>query len=390
MSLKAKTGLLLLGLVAGLTFVEIAPRALRGLLPRNVRSLERVYAGRAKWEEMMVPDRQLGYRPRPGLDLLYPSEGRDIVVRTTSHGLGDIGFRDLGTTAPFDAIVLGDSFTFCDDVSVDRCWVRLLGERSGMSIASLGISGFSTLAEGRVLQQYGARLRPKLVILGLFPNDFNDNLRFNEWVTSGHPDFWEWRKAREGRGVIRGWLAGHSIIYRLFDAATRSGEGKIFRYQKNGLNLVLRTDRLFSDENRESARRAASELMRQALIDINRAAAAMGARFVVVLIPSKEEVYWDVVRPDLSSSARVEVDGPLAIVEDVCREQMIPACDLRPVFRRHAREHRQLYLRVSGHWNDEGNDLAATSVSECLAALALPTRRVEPGSPGTGHDQPLK
>jgi hypothetical protein len=87
-----------------------------GLLPGDVRGLERVYAGRAKWEEMMVSDPELGYRPKPGLDMLYPSEGRNIVVRTTAHGLGDIGFRDIDTKPPFDAIALGDSFTFCDDV----------------------------------------------------------------------------------------------------------------------------------------------------------------------------------------------------------------------------------------------------------------------------------
>jgi hypothetical protein len=380
MRLNAKIGLLLFGLVGGLAFVEIAPRALGGLLPQNVRGLERVYAGRAKWEEMMVPDRVLGYRPKPGLDLLYPSEGRNIVVRTTSHGLGDIGFRDIGTSAPFDAIALGDSFTFCDDVPVDACWVRLVGERSGLSIATLGVSGFSTLAEARVLEQYGMQLHPKLVLLGLFPNDFNDNLRFSEWATSGNPDFWEWRKAREGRGVIRGWLASHSITYRLFDAVTRSRGSGNFRYQKNGLSLMLRTDRFLPDENREKERRNAWELMRTALLDMNRTAAASGARFAVILIPSKEEVYWDVVRQDLSAGAPADVDRPLGMVEGFCREQQIPVCDLRPVFQSQAKEYRQLYLRVSGHWNDAGNDLAATTIARCLASQGLvpPPHAIDP------------
>jgi hypothetical protein len=371
MQWKAKAGLLLLGLCVGLVCVELLPRVLSGMMPGDVRGLERVYAGRAKWEEMMVADPDLGYRPKPGLDLLYPSEGRNIVVRTTAHGLGDIGFRDIETKPPFDAIALGDSFTFCDDVPVETCWVRLLGERAGMSIASLGISGFSTLAEQRVLRSYGKRLRPRLVLLGLFPNDFNDNLRFAEWKNSGHPDFWEWRKSREGRGAIRGWLAAHSAAYRLIDAALRSDESKTFRYKRNGLNLVLRTDRWISDSRQASEREEGWRLMQQALLEMQRDAASIGARLVVVLIPSKEEVYWNVVRDELPADAAAGIDRPLALVADFCAQQGIAACDLRPAFEREAERHRQLYLRISGHWTDEGNHLAADAITACLQSRGL-------------------
>lgn len=365
--------LLAAGLLIGLLFVEVLPRTLAGLLPKNFRKLERVYAGRGKWEEMMVPDPELGYHPKPGLDLLYPSEGRNIVIQTTSHGLGDIGFRDLQTRAPFDAIAIGDSFTFCDDVPVETCWVRLLGQRTSLSIASLGISGFSTLAEARVLEHYGIRLRPRLVFLGLFPNDFNDNLRFAEWLTSDNPDFWEWRKAREGRGAIRGWLATHSIAYRLVDAAFRSRDDKVFRYKKNGLSFLLRTDRWISDTEQENERLEGWRLMQQALLDMERNAAAIGAQLMVILIPSKEEVYWNVVREDLPAAVE-EIDRPLGLVAEFCEENEIPVCDLRPAFEREAESYRQLYLRVSGHWNDAGNTLAADTVAACVRSQGLLTQ----------------
>lgn len=363
----------MLGVCVGLAMVEIMPRAMTGLLPGDVRGLERVYAGRAKWEEMMVSDPELGYRPKPGLDMLYPSEGRNIVVRTTAHGLGDIGFRDIDTKPPFDAIALGDSFTFCDDVPVETCWVRLLGKRAGLSIASLGISGFSTLAEQRVLNIYGKKLQPRLVLLGLFPNDFNDNLRFAEWKRSGNQDFWAWRKSREGRGPLLGFLAAHSAAYRLVDAALRSEEDKTFRYNKNGLNLVLRTDRWVSDEQQASEREEGWRLMQEALLAMQRDAASIGAQLVVVLIPSKEEVYWNVVRDELPPDAATGIDRPLGLVADFCGKQGIVACDLRPVFEREAEKRRQLYLRISGHWNDEGNTLAAEVIADCLRGRGLVT-----------------
>jgi hypothetical protein len=382
MTLKAKLALLVLGLCGGIALVEIVPRGLAGLLPSNVSGLERVYAGRAKWEEMMIADEELGYHPKPDLDLLYPSEGRSIDVRTTSHGLGDIGFRDIDTEPPFDAIALGDSFTFCDDVPVEECWVRLVGEHTRLSIASLGISGFSTMAEARVLNRYGKQLRPKIVLLGLFPNDFNDNLRFAEWIGSGHPDFWQWRKAREGRGPVRSWLASHSLSYRLLDAALRSGGDETLRYDKNGLSLILRTGRWLADQEQERDREEAWRLMRKALLDIDRDAASIGAELVVVLIPSKEEVYWNVVRRDLPSSlASNEIDRPLQLVEEFCGREGIPVCDLRPSFEREAELYRQLYLRVSGHWTAAGNALAAETIAECLRSRALSANAVTDTAP---------
>jgi len=49
------------------------------------------------------------------------------------------------------------------------------------------------------------------------------------------------------------------------------------------------------------------------------------------------------------------------------------ACDLRPVFEREAEKRRQLYLRISGHWNDEGNTLAAEAIADCLRGRGLLT-----------------
>src|SRR5215470_8108614 len=185
--------LLAFGVMVGLAAIEIVPRVLPRLMPKGFRGLERIYTGRAKWEAMMVADSYFGYRPRPGLDVLYPSEGRKIPIRTTSLGLGDIGFRDIGTHAPFEVIALGDSFAFCDDVRAEECWVRRLADATGVSVATLGVSGYSTLAEERILQRYGPQLHPRLVLLGLFPNDFNDNLDFDEWEHNGGNDFWSWR-----------------------------------------------------------------------------------------------------------------------------------------------------------------------------------------------------
>jgi len=373
-SVAAGLGLLLFGLSLGLALVEVVPRAIPHLMPKEFRGLERVYTGRAKWEEMMLGDRYLGYKPKPQLDILYPSEGREIRIRTTGYGLGDIGFRDIGTAPPFDAITLGDSFTFCDDVPVASCWVRRLADATGLSIATLGVSGYSTLAEARILKRYGRRLRPRLVLLGLFANDFNDNVDFDKWTHSGDDNFWNWRSRKEGRGAFAGWLAKHSVAYRILDGALRGRGHKAYEYKKGNLDFVFRVDRWWLGQpgaERARERERGWQLMRGALLGMHTTAAGVGAELVVVLIPAKEEVYWDIVRQSMPEAGNADVDHPLDVVRQFCQADAIHYCDLTSDLQAEAQRGRQVYLRVSGHWNDAGNAVAANAIVKCLADQGL-------------------
>lgn len=378
--------LLSLGCVLGLVVVEIVPRLLPKLLPAGFRGLERVYAGRAKWEAMMIADPYLGYRPRPELHLEMPSEGRSIEVRTTDYGLGDIGFRDIGAQPPFDAITLGDSFTFCDDVAAEHCWVRLLAQRTGLSIATLGVSGYSTLAEARLLERYGLRLRPRLVFVAVFANDFNDNVDFDDWLASGSDNFWLWRTQAEGRGPLARWLVEHSQSFRLLEAGRKSAGRKSFKYQNGELDFVFRVDRWWlpdSDRKRIEGRERGWQLMRDAFEKMRRDAAGIGANLVVILIPAKEELYWGLVRDHMLKSGKSEVgevDRPLEIVREYGAATQLPVCDLRSAMQPLADQGKQLYLRVSGHWNDAGNERAAEAIADCLERHGL--RRAAVASAG--------
>jgi hypothetical protein len=152
---------------------------------------------------------------------------------------------------------------------------------------------------------------------------------------------------------------------------------------------MLRTDRWVSDAEQVSERLEGWRLMQEALLHMRQEAATFGAQLVVVLIPSKEEVYWDVVREDVPVAAE-EIDRPLSLVDEFCNARDIPVCDLRPAFERQAAEYRQLYLRVSGHWNEAGNVLAADTISACLRSRGLLSGEMEgdgaprlPGEPNS-------
>jgi hypothetical protein len=373
---------LLLGLVMGIVVIEAALRYFpRSFMPKEFRILNRVYTGRVKWERMIVGDKRLGYHFKPQLDILFPSEGRQIPIRTTNYGLGDIGFRDIGARAPFNVVAVGDSFAFCDDVPAEKCWLRSLAERTGLSIASLGVSGYSTLAEARILDIYGKALKPHVVLVSVFPNDFNDNVDFDEWTRSNSENFWYWRARKEGRGPFGRWLADHSVIYRMIDGALRSKANKPYKYKSENLDFVFQPWWLTPPSGeRAEERQRGWELMQSALSDMQATARSIGAELMVVLIPTKEHVYWDLVHDHLSAREPAQVDDPLDMVRAYCETRGIHYCVLKGALQDGARQGRQLYLRISSHWNDAGNAIGAETVARCLADQGL-LDRANNGSP---------
>jgi hypothetical protein len=343
----------------------------RACLPAGVALLDRVYTARSGWYRMMVGDPYLGYKLKPDLDILFPSEGRKIPVRTLNYGLGEVGFRDIGTRPPFDGVAIGGSFTVCDDVPAESCWVKALSDAADVSIATLGVNGYSTLASARMLDRYGRRLHPRFVLVDVFLNDFKDNLNFDRWTRSGSPNFWAWLRERRGRSEIDRWLSEYSMIYRLVDGAVRARGRRIQPYSEDGLDLVFRLDSWWLQLIDEPERAPAWKLMQSALMSIRDTAREIGAQPLVLLFPMKEEVYWERIRTLAPDLAQMDVSKPFDLIRHFCEAESIPYCDVRDALRTEGAHGRQLYHRISGHWNDQGNAVAAAAVERCLRERML-------------------
>lgn len=130
-----------------------------------------------------------------------------------------------------------------------------------------------------------------------------------------------------------------------------------------------------------------------ALKRLETAAAACGARLLVVYCPTKEHCYLPLLPVTLVSQklggarrAAVSPEGSLvsgahplktaelllnldgqrlAIVEGLEREG-IEVLDLTPRFQESARQGETLYLTNDTHWSRPGNDLAASAMAEKL------------------------
>jgi hypothetical protein len=368
---------LALGAFVGLVVVETVPRLLPGLMPGKLRAVQRIYDARSSWEGMMRGDRELGFSLLADLDLEFPSEGRAIGIRTKAIPGLDIAYRDLGTPPPWDAIAIGDSFTFCDDAPAETCWVRRLGEETDLSIGTLGVNGYSNLAEARLLERVIGPLAPKLVLVGFFPNDFKDNLHFRNWTRTGTDDYWTWMR-QQRRSDLSDTLANWSVLYRLIDAARRYGRRDTFEHRDDKLDFVFRADSWWKTVLESPGATPGYELTEEALRDMAETAERSGAKFVVLLFPFKEQVYWDVARRYTRGGAELDetdIDAPKDAVVRFLEREGIAYCDLTDPLRNAAREREQLYLRAGAHWTDAGNDAAAMSIAACLRDRGMASSR---------------
>lgn len=353
--------------------LEAVPRLLPGLMPSKVRTVQRIYDARNSWESMMRPDAELGFALRPGLDLDFPTERGPVHVRTADLGIDGIGYRDIGTEPPFDAIAIGDSFTFCDDSTAEACWVRLLSDRTKLSIANLGVNGYSNLAEQRLLAKVGATLKPKLVLLGFFPNDFKDNVHFENWTKSGTQDYWTWMR-RKRRSDLSEWLARNSFLYRLFDAARRYGSRDTHEIREGDLELVLRSDDWWWGVVQRNEVTPTYHLTQRALAEASATAETLGSKLVVLLFPFKEQVYWHIAREYLERGGELteqDIDAPLRTIGEFLAGRSIEYCDLTAPLRAEAKKGTALYLKAGAHWTPEGNRAAAEAIGRCLAEKGI-------------------
>jgi hypothetical protein len=213
--------------------------------------------------------------------------------------------------------------------------------------------------------------------VGFFPNDFKDNVHFHNWSKSGTDDYWTWMR-RQRRSDSSDWLAGNSILYRLFDAARRYGARSTTEYKEGNLHFVFRADDWWQGVVDQAGKTDTYGLTQRALSEMAEIARTIDARLVVLLFPFKEQVYWDVARKfhkngDTIDEARI--DGPLRRIGEYLAGQRIEYCDLTADLRSHAHE-QQLYLKTSAHWTAAGNRVAADSVARCLERLgAIGTTR---------------
>jgi hypothetical protein len=230
-----------------------------------------------------------------------------------------------------EVIGLGDSFM---EHASHR--FRQAFASAGYSYYNLAIHRHSTPHYNAILNAYALPMNPKIVLYGLFENDFVEA-----------EDFWDWKES----GLD--WFAFHSGTWcgkALDPNASARVLNRIFRGSIAFAGVVrtrLRGDRMSILGPSEAQVSGVAE----DIVEAHRQVVDYGARFLLILIPSRATA---VHGETLESNA---YDGVLSRIADAS----VPFLDLRKPFL-DQEDPLSLYYPIDAHWNPDGMALAADAI----------------------------
>lgn len=347
-------------IIFALLIGEAALRLFPGFLPEGA-------AIRLHWAEQVEesppsPHPYIGFVPRPeGF-----REGEDA---STASAEAIWGQRNLPPWPEHaDVVVVGDSFSYSQTVDLKEAWTVLVDKAlPNNRVVTLATIGSGPQQYSRVLETYGIPLSPKVVLVGLFMgNDMFDAEVFDRWEKdAGNVDYRKYRmhgEASSGYVFLRR-ISEKSYLAALLRDALRSRnldetlKGKTVELESGErLQLVPRYVEI------ESARAVKGDpgfdATVRSIYDIGKIASSNDVACLVILFPTKEEVYSDFLEQDFSR------------LEDAMKGELdklgINYLDLGPILRLKAREGRALYHEVDGHPNALGYDVIAQAIVDHL------------------------
>ena len=318
------------------------------------------------------------YRLRPDLDLTRTVPGYDVRITTNRHGM-HWGEVEVEAAPGLERVAfVGDSFTFgCWVPRVDEAFVgvfadRLRGER--IEALNFGVVGYGLRHEEKQLREEVLRFGPRYVVVVVFNgNDFRDTWlgidkdRIVDGVTVPNAAVLRARVPSRFRGVFwpgatpspegQPWRAlGELATFRL--------AAPLLRLENLSVEFVPSWDFMahafWSRVPPPPVALAARDATVEALVSMERLAAARGARLAVVTLPTQDQVYARLTR-----GPGFDLDLPQAWIREAARERGIPFLDAMPLLRERARRtNERLFVPGDTHLNVAGHRLVGEAIAD--------------------------
>ncbi|MBC8098876.1 MAG: hypothetical protein H7Y11_05500 [Armatimonadetes bacterium] len=343
------------------------------------------------WQPAWRENRDHYYALRPNITNALQYGSPSVSFRLTTSKLWDdglpsdegIGFRTAPVTFAVDAVVVGDSFGFCFTEAVD-CWVNQLAAQTGLGIVNLSQPVTGSLSHAKHLADFGAPLTPPLVIWQFFGNDFNDDYGLLQWRgdIAPIPDAeTEATLPTETANGFTDWLRRNSVAFAVLETALTGRWGGIpddqaaFTPQYRavyGDNQVLEFGKLYERTALDMARPANQfglTQTSQALTDSQALVQGWGGLLLIVIIPTREEVYETITEPLMGVAALDKHRSARLALLALCDELALTCLDPLAALQARALQGEALYYSDDLHLNPAGNTVLAALVQAELAIV---------------------
>ena len=382
--------LLICGLAvsAALIVLEATLRVFPEIRPSFAQErIESLYKIKPDSEPWWVHDGELGFLEKP-----LREENIVTIDYSYTRKTDRFGFANSGTwPEKADIVFLGDSLLSGVGVGINGQITTLVSDQlPDTAVVNLALPGSSPQHLLRIYRRFGATLHPKVVIACLYVASDVDNAKhFDVWNKAGRQWAYEDFRARhylEALAELTGGVTPPSknsaddskdeersgLRKYVQTAVNASALGKELLYllepvRKGVIHDVSWPDgsRVFLYHRFQNRLRkgigveypSISDIFFGPLDELRRDVESDGAKFVVALIPSKEEIF---VHPDDTASQRL-VDEVRLHLDDLGMEVL----DLYPAIRKLAQTTAPYYPHDI-HFNKAGNEAVAAAIADWL------------------------
>jgi len=316
----------------------------------------------------------------PGIDSEFhypdPRIGLTITTKNWLDPNSKVGFRvpdpAWEPAWPVDAVVVGDSFTFCYVNDYENCWVDLLVTEHNFSTVNLGLVATGSISHQNVLNTFGLAHQPKVVIWQWYGNDFNDDYGFTTL-------YGEEATERKGEDTVPpGWLRQNSAVASIIYAFSQAQQGSKQYAQfadPYGIEIGAKTFRFgrpymqeaFSLESQKNQEGVA--LTQQAISETNTRLAEAGIKLIIVLIPTKEVVYAKWTAAELSAAELDELSAGRLEMLSFCQINNLNCIDATQPLTDQANKGILVYHAQDTHLNSAGNRVLADFMAQELNSI---------------------
>jgi SGNH hydrolase-like domain, acetyltransferase AlgX len=322
------------------------------------------YSG--KYAVKFVADDDIGFLMPPNLREVR-EHGYTYQVETDGKGFPN---RDPWPRHP-TIVFLGDSLVGGAGVGLAKSFPRLAVQRlAGETMVNLALGGAGPERQIAIYRKFGVGLHPRTVVACLYlGSDFDNDLHFHSWRLQGRStDYNTFRltfaAAQHERGWIqrqlsRSWLLGmteETVLTRVegsqyLSPRHRFADGSEMLFDEHALHFAA------APASPHDARIGA---LMMSLERLRRLVEQDGATLLIVLIPSKEELFGV---PAASASTNV-----VARTRERVRQSTLAVLDLYPVIQRSTAE--APYFREDIHLTEYGNRVVAAKLAAWLSGGA--------------------
>jgi hypothetical protein len=307
------------------------------------------------------PDGLLGFRMLSNQRKLIRTPDYTFLFETDSEGFPN---RDPWPKDP-KVVFLGDSMILGTGVGLDASFPALFAGRPPQQpMVNLGLAAAGPERQARAYARYGATWHPEIVVSCLFlTSDFDNDFHFLSWIQDDQPrDYDTYRirlaRARNRKGRFQRLLDSSVVLHRAFDPILGLIEGP--RHPKGHVRLEDGSDLLLDRRAFQFAATAAApddprvRLLSGSVARLRASVEQSGAELVVMLIPSKEELFGiDAAQATANLSSRFK--QRLAAMS-------LPLIDLYPRLQKEGAK-QAVYFPHDIHLNALGNKIVAEELT---------------------------